>query len=69
MSRYGKLYACNLKRIMKETHTTQEELAIETFLTQSTISRYVNGEIAPPVDIAKLIARLLDHSLDDFFKE
>ena len=43
------IFSGNLKDLMKETRMTQEELAEESRIDQSTISRYLNKKRIPTV--------------------
>jgi transcriptional regulator with XRE-family HTH domain len=53
-----------LREAMDIRRKTQERLAAETGVSQSHISRIVNGEREPTVDIAVRLAYALDVSLD-----
>lgn len=48
-----------LKRIRKEKHMTQEALAASLNLNRATISKYESGQIMPPVEQVKKIAKAL----------
>lgn len=53
-----------LREAMDIRKKTQEKLASETNVSQSHISRIINGEREPTVDIAMRLAYALDVSLD-----
>jgi len=53
-----------LREAMDIRKKTQEKLAAETNVSQSHISRILNGEREPTVDIAMRLAYALDVSLD-----
>lgn len=44
-----KIFSKNLKSALKEKHMTQSELATRTGVTESAISRYVNGSRMPNI--------------------
>ena len=60
------LFSRNLKKMMKEDHMKEECLADETGISQSMISRYVNGQSMPSFLTVVKIADVLFCSLDDF---
>ncbi|MDD6289843.1 MAG: helix-turn-helix transcriptional regulator, partial [Eggerthellales bacterium] len=49
-----------LARLRKERNMTQEELAARLYVTRQAVSRWENGETSPGIDMAKLIATVLD---------
>ena len=49
-----------LPQIRKEKGFTQEELARKVYVTRQAISRWENGETTPSIDMAKLLASVLD---------
>lgn len=49
-----------LPRIRKERGLTQEELAAKVYVTRQAVSRWETGETTPSIDMAKLLARVLD---------
>lgn len=61
-----KIFSKNLKRMMKEDNMREEDLANKIGVTQSTISRYVNGQSLPGFITAAKIADVLFCSLDEF---
>ena len=60
------LFSRNLKRMMKEDHMKEEYLADEVGVSQSMISRYINGQSMPSFLIVVKIADVLFCSLDEF---
>ena len=49
-----------LPRIRKERGFTQEELARKVYVTRQAVSRWETGETTPSIDMAKLLASVLD---------
>ena len=49
-----------LPEIRKEKGITQEELAAKVFVTRQAVSRWETGETTPSIDMAKLLASVLD---------
>ena len=49
-----------LPEIRKERGITQEELAAKVFVTRQAVSRWETGETTPSIDMAKLLASVLD---------
>ena len=49
-----------LTRLRQEKNMTQQELAAKLFVTRQAVSRWENGETTPSIDMAKLIANVLD---------
>ena len=49
-----------LPEIRKEKGLTQEELAAKVYVTRQAVSRWETGETTPSIDMAKLIATVLD---------
>ena len=49
-----------LPQIRKEKGITQEELAAKVFVTRQAVSRWETGETTPSIDMAKLLASVLD---------
>ena len=49
-----------LPLLRQERNMTQQELASKLFVTRQAVSRWENGETTPSVDMAKLIANVLD---------
>lgn len=61
MSNFGS----NLKIMLKDYGMTQTELAKDTGLSETTISRYIAGQMMPSAASLFNIAYALDCSLDD----
>lgn len=59
------IFANNLIDILDEYGMTQRDLADETGLAESTISRYIRKEMAPSVFAIINIAYVLDVSIDE----
>lgn len=49
-----------LPTLRQEKGMTQQELAEKLFVTRQAVSRWENGDTTPSVDMAKLIANVLD---------
>ena len=49
-----------LPQIRKEKGMTQEELARRVYVTRQAVSRWEMGETTPSIDMAKLLAQVLD---------
>lgn len=49
----------------KRKHLTQLDLAQKLFLDQTTISKYENGKITPPVEQLPQLAKVLNCSIED----
>ena len=49
-----------LPTLRQERNMTQQDLAAKLFVTRQAVSRWENGETTPSVDMAKLIANVLD---------
>lgn len=49
-----------LPQLRQEKNLTQQELAAKLFVTRQAVSRWENGETTPSIDMAKLIATVLD---------
>ena len=49
-----------LPAIRKEKGMTQEELAAKVYVTRQAVSRWETGETTPSIDMAKLLASVLD---------
>ena len=54
-----------LLELISEKELSQKELSISTGLTESTISRYVNGERIPRGSNLVKLAKALDTTVDD----
>lgn len=55
----------NLERLMYEKRISRKELAEKTYLTESTISRYLNKKAAPNIKAAINLSVILEVSLKD----
>lgn len=61
-----KIFAGNLKSLMEESHMSQRELARQSGLTESQISKYLNCQCMPSVHALVNIAYVFPMaSLDD----
>ena len=49
-----------LPQLRQEKGLTQEQLAKKLFVTRQAVSRWENGDTTPSIDMAKLIATVLD---------
>ncbi|MBO4352579.1 MAG: helix-turn-helix domain-containing protein [Eggerthellaceae bacterium] len=49
-----------LPKLRQDKNLTQQELAEKLFVTRQAVSRWENGETTPSIDMAKLIAAVLD---------
>lgn len=58
-------FRMNLLRMMDEDRIKQKELAEESYLSEATISKYVNGTQMPSVRAIINLAYALDCSTDD----
>ena len=59
------IFADNLAEMLMEARMTQRELADETGLSESTISRYLHKQAIPSLKAIVNIAYALDCSMDD----
>lgn len=62
------VFSNNLKKLMKENDIDQKKLACNIGVTQSTISRYLNGQRLPSVYMLLRLSEELCCSMDDFFE-
>ena len=60
------IFSDNLMDMLNEQGYSQEELAYETNLSQSTISKYINKKQMPSLKAIINIAYALDCSIDEF---
>lgn len=60
-------FSYRLRTMMKRKWISQEEMAERIGVTQTMISRYINGQALPSVLVVRKIAKVLDCSMDDFF--
>lgn len=58
------IFQYRLKQLRENLGLTQEELAKQLNLTQSTIAYYENGRKMPTLENAKIIAEMFNTSLD-----
>lgn len=59
------IFGDNLRDMLDDANMTQRELADETGLAESSISRYIHKEMAPSFKAIINIAYALDCSIDD----
>ena len=52
-----------LPQLRQEKGMTQQELAAKLYVTRQAVSRWETGETTPSVDMAKLIATVLDEPI------
>jgi putative transcriptional regulator len=62
-----KEFSRRLRILMKRKFITQEQLAELLGMTQTMISRYINGKALPSVLVVRKIAKILDCSMDELF--
>lgn len=55
----------NIRNELEDAWMTQLELAEETFIDKSTISRYINGTVMPSLKNIVNIASVLDCDIND----
>ena len=55
-----KRFGSNLRDMLDYTNTTQKELSEDTYISESTISRYIRGERMPTLRNVINIAHALD---------
>lgn len=68
MTRQEWLYKFSLKlrRLMEEKNVTQRELADKLYVSEVTVSKYVNGNMMPSVRMIINISYELNASIDSF---
>lgn len=68
MTRQEWLYKFSLKlrRLMEEKNITQRELADKLYVSEVTVSKYVNGNMMPSVRMVINISYELNVSIDSF---
>lgn len=64
-SEWMDIFSNNLKELLDNRNYTQRDLAVETGIHETTISRYINKQLMPGVKTLLNIAYALDCSLDD----
>ena len=63
------IFSKNLRELMKENNINQKDLAYETGIDQSRISRYMAGKSMPSFFTVVKLSEVLFCSLDDFVTE
>ena len=58
-----------LKEILKERNLTLSAFADKVGISQSNLSNYVNGNISPTLETLEKIAKALNISITELFKE
>lgn len=58
-----------LKEVLKEKNVTAKELAVRAGITPVALSRYINGESSPRLDLVERLAELLEVDIVDLIKE
>lgn len=64
MEKYNSPFAQNLRNLMKNSNTTQDELANVVGKTRQTVSQYINGISEPSYSTLILISNYFDVSID-----
>lgn len=59
------IFGDNLREMLSEYGITQRELADEAGLSESTVSRYLNKQMAPSIFAVINIAHVLNCSIDE----
>ena len=54
-----------VKELMKDKNINQKQLAEQSGITEASVSRYLNGERTPRIDIVSNFARVFGISVDD----
>ncbi len=57
------------KELMSENHMTQKELSKITGISESSISRYLNGQLIPRVDVINSFAKTFNVDPSLFFEK
>lgn len=60
-----KQVGCNIQNILDDWGMTQQDLADDTGISKSTISRYINGEVIPSLKNIVNIAYALECDITD----
>lgn len=55
-----------LRKLLEEKDMTQKELADKLYLSEATVSQYVNGNIMPSIKMVINISYVLNVSIDSF---
>lgn len=58
-----------LKSIMQKQGLTQKELAIRSGITEASMSKYLNGERTPRIDVIINLSRALEVTTDELLGE
>ena len=58
-----------IKELMKERNINQKQLAEQSGITEASVSRYLNGERTPRIDIVSNFARVFGISVDDIIAD
>lgn len=68
MTRYEWLgrFSLKLRQLMDEKGMTQRELADKLYVSEVTVSKYINGELMPSVRMIVNISYELNASIDSF---
>lgn len=68
MTRYEWIckFRLKLRQLMDEKGMTQKELADKLYVSEATVSKYINGELMPSVRMAINISYALNVSIDSF---
>lgn len=68
MTRYEWLckFRLKLRQLMDEKGVTQRELADKLYVSEATVSKYINGELMPSVRMVINISYALNVSIDSF---
>lgn len=68
MTRYEWLckFRLKLRQLMEEKGVTQRELADKLYVSEATVSKYINGELMPSVRMVINISYALNVSIDSF---
>lgn len=68
MTRYEWLckFRLKLRQLMEEKGMTQRELADKLYVSEATVSKYINGELMPSVRMVINISYALNVSIDSF---
>lgn len=69
MNRDKDIIGLNIKNLMEAYGYSQQELALEADISQSSLSQYINGERMPNAKVIYKITKVLDCTLDELFDE
>lgn len=62
-------FRLNVKKIMRDREMLLKQLAHDSTLSYSSLSRTLVGVYAPSIECALLVSKALNVSLDELFKE